>query len=86
VNLNIKNASAATVGLISSIALLGWWTNHAVLAAWLPGIADMTFNTALCFVLVALACCVPDSRLQICRSIQVGAGVIVGIFATLSLA
>jgi len=86
VNLNIKNASAATVALISSIALLGWWTNHAVLAAWLPGIADMTFNTALCFVLVALACCVPDSRLKICRSIQVGAGAVVGIIAALSLA
>jgi len=83
---NIKNASAATVALISSIALLGWWTDHAALSAWLPGFADMTFNTALCLMLVALACYVPDNRLQTYRSTQMGAGAVVGIFAALSLA
>jgi len=42
--------------LIAAIALLGWWINHAALAAWLPAIANMTFNTACSFFLLGLAC------------------------------
>ena len=44
-----------SVGLISGIALIGWLIDHAALAALLPDIANMTFNTALCFVLLAVA-------------------------------
>ncbi len=64
--------------LISGIALLGWWIDHAALAAWLPAIADMTFNTALCFMFVATACLMSGSR-------SVGIGIGIGIFALLSL-
>ncbi len=81
----IANISAVIVLLISMAALLGWWSDHAVLAAWLPGIADMTFNTALCFVLVALACLPLSRKEAVCRSFRKSTGLFVGLFATLSL-
>ncbi|MDQ6963923.1 MAG: hypothetical protein Q9M13_03260 [Mariprofundales bacterium] len=40
---------------IALLSLMGWLVDHAALAAWLPGIAAMTFNTALCFLLLALS-------------------------------
>jgi len=61
---NMKEISAVMAGLISSIALLGWWIDHAALASWLPGIANMTFNTAISFLLMAIACCMPDGLKQ----------------------
>ncbi len=76
---------AIGAALISGIALLGWWTDHGALAAYLPGIANMTFNTALCFMLVALACCIPDKGAQAPASIRLGVGLLVGLFAVLSL-
>ena len=76
---------AMGAALISSIALLGWWTDHAALAAYLPGIANMTFNTALCFMLVALACCMPDRGVKASASIQLGVGLAVSLFGALSL-
>jgi len=82
---NIKHISAVTVALISISALLGWYFNHPALAAWLPAIANMTFNTALCFLLMALACCVNDIGPLSQDSIRVGAGIAVGAFAILSL-
>jgi len=42
------------VVFMSAIVLIGWLTDHAVLAVLLPSIANMTFNTALCFVLLAV--------------------------------
>ncbi|MDX8407901.1 MAG: PAS domain S-box protein [Mariprofundaceae bacterium] len=42
--------------LIAVVALAGWWINHAALAAWLPAIDNMTFNTACSFFLLGLAC------------------------------
>lgn len=49
----INNASMVAA-FISSVALVGWLTDHAALAALLPDIANMTFNTALCFTLLTL--------------------------------
>ncbi len=76
---------ATAVALISTTALIGWWTGHAALAAWLPGIVDMSFNTALGLMLVAMACCVPTGRAKTCRTIRLSVAVLVGLFATLSL-
>ncbi|MDQ6992520.1 MAG: PAS domain S-box protein [Mariprofundus sp.] len=73
----LKNAASSGVLLISATVLLGWWLDHATLAAWLPGVADMTFNTALCFLLMAMACLRPGLA-AICMG--------VAIFALLSLA
>ena len=70
--------------LISGIALIGWWTDHAALAVYLPGIANMTFNTALCFMLVALACCMPDKNVQTTASLRLGVGLLIGLFAVLT--
>jgi len=67
-----------SVMLISGVALLGWWTDHAALAAWIPAIADMTFNTALCFMLVAIACLMSGSR-------SIAIAIAIAIFALLSL-
>jgi len=82
---NLKQIAAISAVIISGTALLGWWTDHAVLAAYLPGIASMTFNTALCFMLVALACSVTDRGVQTSASIRLGIGVLVSLVATLSL-
>ncbi len=87
--LNVKTVSPTLVALISGIALLGWWTDHAALAAWLPSIADMTFNTALSFLLIALACGInglhrlwPSLHIQ---TIHTGAAIGVGLLASISL-
>jgi len=73
---------AVGVILISGTALLGWWTDHAALAAYLPGIANMTFNTALCFMLAALACCISSKKgIQSSASIRLGVGLFIGLFA-----
>jgi hypothetical protein len=81
----IMHMTAMGAALISGIALLGWWTDHAVLAAYLPGIANMSFNTASCFMLVALACSMPDKSVQTSASIRLGVGLFVGLVAVLSL-
>jgi len=78
----LKSISIGLVILISTIAILGWWINHAMLATWLPAIANMTFNTALLFLLVALAC---GMRKRPGSTIRTGAGMLVGLFALLSL-
>ncbi|MFQ5518436.1 MAG: PAS domain S-box protein [Mariprofundus sp.] len=84
----IYTGSLAAI-FISGIALIGWWTDHATLVAYLPGIGDMTFNTALCFMLVALACFLSrkDSSKtdRIKYRIKLTAGATVGLFALLSL-
>jgi len=82
---NIKATSAITAALISSIALLGWWVDHAALAVWLPGIANMTFNTALSFLLLAIACCIPNGLAPSCRTSRVGLACLVALLAALSL-
>ncbi|MDX8406731.1 MAG: hypothetical protein R8K50_11355, partial [Mariprofundus sp.] len=82
--LNIKNTCTASVILISSTALLGWWTDHAALAVWLPGIANMTFNTALSFLLMAMACSVPATQSS-CRSIRTIVAGAVAVLAALAL-
>ncbi|MDQ6958935.1 MAG: PAS domain S-box protein [Mariprofundaceae bacterium] len=81
----LKQITAISTVMISSAALLGWWTDHTVLAIYLPGISNMTFNTALCFMLVALACSMPDRDVQPFVSIRFGVGVLVGLVAVLSL-
>ncbi len=77
--------AAISVALISGVALLGWWTDHAMLATYLPGIANMAFNTALCFMLVALVCSILDKGTPTFFSIRFGTGLFVGLFALLSL-
>jgi len=93
---HINFMSTISVALISLMALAGWWTDHATLATWLPMIADMTFNTALCFLLMALACGIMSGGLisshaankddhSLARIIPSGAAIGVGLFALLSL-
>jgi PAS domain S-box-containing protein len=82
---NLKQIVAISAVMISGTALLGWWTDHAALTAYLPGIASMTFNTALCFMLVALVCSMPDRGVQTSASIRLGVGVLVALVAVLSL-
>ncbi len=48
------NKVVMIVVLISAIVLIGWLTDHAALAVLLPSIANITFNTALCFILLAV--------------------------------
>jgi len=81
---NPKSIAATAVTLISAIVLMGWWIDHTALPAWLPGTADMSFNTALGFMLVALAC-LSTGRVKACRPIRLSVAVIVGSFAALSL-
>ncbi|MDQ6961532.1 MAG: response regulator [Mariprofundaceae bacterium] len=50
-----KRVTSILVMLISLTSLLGWWIDHQSLANFLPSIANMTFNTALCFLLLAIA-------------------------------
>lgn len=51
------NKVIMAVGSISGIASIGWLIDHAALVTLLPpDIANMTFNTALCFVLLAVVC------------------------------
>jgi len=82
---SINHLCTAIIVLISSTALLGWWTDHATLADWLPAIADMTFNTALSFLLIALACFTNGMRFLPAKGIQTGIVVAVGLLALLSL-
>jgi PAS domain S-box-containing protein len=79
-----QSIAATGAALISGIALLGWWTDHAALVTYVPGIANMTFNTALCFMLVALVCCLPDKGAQRSASIRLGVGLLVGLLAVLT--
>ncbi|MDP0497484.1 MAG: PAS domain S-box protein [Verrucomicrobiota bacterium JB024] len=41
--------------VVSGVVLIGWFTDVAVVKSVGPGLATMKFNTALCFVLSALA-------------------------------
>jgi len=75
---------AMGAALISSIALLGWGTDHVALAAYLPGIDNMTFNTALCFMLAALSCCLPDRGVLTAAPIRLGVGLFVALLAVLT--
>ncbi|MDX8413562.1 MAG: PAS domain S-box protein [Mariprofundales bacterium] len=71
------------VACISVIALLGWWIDHQMLSRWIPGIANMTFNTAFCFLLLAIACMMArrDDR----ALFSIGFPLAVMLFAVLSL-
>lgn len=80
----VRYMTAMSAILISGTALLGWWTDHAALVAYLPGIANMTFNTALCFMLVALTCITPERGEQTSAAIRLSVGLFVGLFAVLS--
>ncbi|MDX8397970.1 MAG: PAS domain S-box protein, partial [Mariprofundaceae bacterium] len=75
----IQQLSSMAIIIIASIAILGWLIDHATLAIWLPGIANMTFNTALCFIFIALACLQPNSRWSLAMMLGIGG------FAGLSL-
>ncbi len=77
-------SSAWLVMAISAVALLGWVTgNHDPLARLLPPIANMTFNTALCFLLLASGC-VALARAER-RPWARWFAIAVGLFALLSL-
>ena len=78
------NISVLAVMLISAVSLLGWWIDHAALASWLPGIADMTFNTAICFMLVSIAC-LPAAHRYLDELFRMGICGFVALFAGLSL-
>lgn len=73
---------ATVTTLVGLVSLLGWMFDHAALAAMVPAFAEMTFNTAFCFVLLGLAFLLPVSW----RSIRLGCAAIAGLFATLMLA
>ena len=75
-------AGGVVTTVIGLVSLLGWAFDHAALASAIPAFSAMTFNTALCFVLLGLALLLPESW----RPIRLGCAAIVGLFATLMLA
>jgi len=77
--------SASLVVAISLLAMVGWWMGHATLASLLPAIADMTFNTAFSFFLLATVCLLPVKQLTANYNVRVIIASTVGLFATFSL-
>jgi len=73
------------VALISSAALVGWVVDHAALAALLPEIANMTFNTALCFTLLTLVFWQLSRDYAVLRTPGKILALFVALLATLSL-
>jgi len=70
--------------IIAAIALIGWLTNHAALATHLPAIANMTFNTAFCFLMLGTACALPNT-LTVAQPILFIIGLLIACIAGLSL-
>ncbi len=78
--------AAGLVVLIASVALAGWWSDHAALASRLPAIADMTFNTAICFLFLAVSVLLPVRRGgAFCHAARSTLVLFVGLFAAISL-
>ncbi len=75
----------AAVLLIALTALGGWFTDHARLAAVLPGIHRMTFNTALGFLLMGGVCLLPLILRRPMREAQRFIGGVVFLVAGASL-
>ncbi|RMH52089.1 MAG: hypothetical protein D6682_02805, partial [Zetaproteobacteria bacterium] len=80
-------AASFLVVLIALLALGGWAVDHAALAAAFPPIADMTFNTALAFLLLATALLLPAGRAEgeARRRLRMLLAAAVALFAALSL-
>ncbi|MDX8384281.1 MAG: PAS domain S-box protein, partial [Ghiorsea sp.] len=76
--------SSLVVIAISSLSLLGWLVNHERLSEALPGIASMTFNTAL--LLWVLAVVFQQRNYNIHAKWHHMGVMLVGAFALLSLA
>lgn len=49
--------AAILVGVMAVVVLVGWWTGLPALVQIHPSFVPMQFNTALCFLLLALAMC-----------------------------
>jgi len=83
--MNRETLASLIVVFLGSIALFGWWVDHATLALWLPSIADMTFNTALLFVLAGMTCLLAKNGENF-RLIRLVITAILMVYAVLSLA
>jgi len=80
---NPTTVPVVLVACISGVALAGWWIDHHMLSQWIPAIANMTFNTAFCFLLLATTCMMAHKNDRALFSI--GFPLAVMLFATLSL-
>ena len=78
-------AGATVAVLLGCVALLGWMTGHAALAELLPGIDEMTFNTALGLVLMGVAILIPKGRAQHLRYGLAGTACLAALLTLLQL-
>ncbi len=81
----ISDKAPIATGLISGASLIGWWTDHTALSNLLPGIADMTFNTALCFMLLTLGYFLSRGVRSAGNVLALFVSLLIALFATLSL-
>ncbi len=74
--------SGGMVAILTGLfSLLGWIFDHEALVSAVPAIANMTFNTALSFMLLGLTLLLPGSW----HPVRLGCAAIVGLFAMLIL-
>ncbi len=78
---HLGTLAAAAAMLIAITVLAGWLTDHARLVAIFPGIHRMTFNTALCFLIIGSACLLSFISGHSMRRIRMVLGALVAIFA-----
>ena len=74
-------AGSLAAVFIGCLALFGWMTDHAALAKALPGIDEMTFNTALCLLLLGISILAPRGM----QSLRFGLAGLAGLLALLTL-
>ncbi|MES0371623.1 MAG: diguanylate cyclase [Mariprofundaceae bacterium] len=85
-SLNLQSWLAISlVMVIGSVAFIGWLTDHAALATFLPGIHRMSFNTSSCFLMIALALILPSLIGGKASKVQVALGTIVATLGLLVL-
>ena len=73
--------------VISGTSLLGWIIDHDVLAVAMPHMANMTFNTAVCFLLLAVAIHPTWIRRTAQKqTLIIGISFFVGVFSCITLA
>ncbi len=77
-----RNLAAVVAAGIALVVLYGWFTHSLLLTQIRPGFAPMQFNTGLCFLALALAVLLLDTRWQRAGSVL---GALVAIFAGLTL-
>jgi len=81
----MRNIAITGVILICTVSLIFWGMGHVTISKFLPGLPDVEFNTALSLLFIALAFIL--SKLDQLENVPIRfiVGVIIGLFALLSL-